>query len=335
MLDTPEPAVRVRDRACGASKRLANDVWNDARSRAAADDKVDGAAACEVRPRLWGRTEDGARGFRSKPRHDLAEAAAVAPDQRFCGRAERSDDARHSTDGIDESLKGEVAVERLPTAGGIRRVVVEAIAARIGGRCLGRSGYYVATSAAGGKDESEGRLGRDKRWRRERHGAKNGWLVWGRKERAGQRRSGELVRSRRDALRIVDFQRQRCCVCALKRYTDLGQETGHTGDNDWSDVLLRDRERDAVRVQNRLLLVERGSGWSASDQGERYYEGESQKGGRPNRARSHALEVRSPEARGLDWLRRSAPGRRRLTAQTILERSFGGRSSTTTSSSPR
>jgi hypothetical protein len=62
-------------------------------------------------------------------------------DQCFCRSAERSDDDRNSTDGIDEGLEGEVAEEGLPTAGGIERVVVEAVAARIRGQIKVRSGY--------------------------------------------------------------------------------------------------------------------------------------------------------------------------------------------------
>jgi hypothetical protein len=141
MLDAPEPAIRVRDCACGASKRLANNVRNDARSRATAEDEVDGGPASELRPRLRARAEDGARRFRSKPRPDAADAAAVAPNQRLCGSAERSDDAGDSTDGIDERLEGEVGEEGLPTAGGIERVVEEAVAAGIGGQVKVWSGY--------------------------------------------------------------------------------------------------------------------------------------------------------------------------------------------------
>jgi hypothetical protein len=131
MLDASEAAVRVCDRDCRASERLGNDVRNDARPPTTADDEVDRAAACELRPRLWCGTEDDAGRFGSKPRHDPADAAAIAPDQRFCAPTERSDDARHSTDRIDEGLEGEVAVEGLPTAGRIRRVVEKSVAAWI------------------------------------------------------------------------------------------------------------------------------------------------------------------------------------------------------------
>jgi hypothetical protein len=206
MPDAPESAVRVRDCGCGAAERLADNVGNDARSRSTTDDEVDGAAARELRPGRWGATEDGAGQFRSEPLHDSADGAAVAPDQSFCASTERSDDVRDSTDGIDERLEGEVALEGLPTSGGIGRVVVEGVSARIGGRGKGWSGSYVASTAGSREDEGEGRLRRDERRRREGKGAKSGWVVRWWKERAGQRRSGEIVRSRREVLRIVDFE---------------------------------------------------------------------------------------------------------------------------------
>jgi hypothetical protein len=338
MVDAPEPAVRMRDRACGASKRLANDVWNDAGSRAAADDKVDGAAACELRPGLWGRTEDGARGFRSKPRHDLAEAAAVALDQRFCGRAERSDDARHSTDGIDERLEGKVAEEGCQLPGDTRGCC------RSRRRADRRTVHRLVQQTLPLADRMKAKLV---------CAGMNGGAASGTGRRAGGRFGvGKSVPGNDDRARLFGpgvSAPTGPCTSLISTVNDavsghsIGTRTSVRRPatpelTTWATFCC---ETESPAPGPSAVLIS-GCCWSSVEaagalptRASATTEGESQKGERPNRARSHAPEVRPPEARGLDWLRRSAPGRRRLTAQAILERSFGGRSKGTTSCSPR